>query len=80
LLCRFGNFIGEAEESENESHHAGHDADAYLDVEPAEEAEINDQQLMEVDGTSGSLVNRPGRKTDERNRGWPFKCGHIARR
>ena len=65
MLRRFGNFIGEAEESDNESHHAGHDADAYLDVEPAEEAEVNDQQLMEVDGMSGSLVNRSGQKTDE---------------
>ena len=48
---RFGNFIGEAEESEEESQQGVSGVDAYLDDEDVEEqATVNDQQLMEVDG------------------------------
>jgi hypothetical protein len=50
---RFGNFIGEAVESDEESSQgdaAG--ADAYVDFDADGEAasDVNDQQLMEVDG------------------------------
>ncbi len=48
---RFGNFIGEAEESEEESLHGANGHDAYIDDEEAEEDGVpNDQALMEVDG------------------------------
>ena len=51
LIGRFGNFIGEAEESEEESQHEDLGASAYvLDEEPEEEVGTNDQQLMELDG------------------------------
>jgi U5 small nuclear ribonucleoprotein component len=54
---RFGNFIGEAE-SEDDVQSTGEAADAYvLDDEDQEEAEVNDQQLMEVDdGPSNAVV------------------------
>ena len=49
---RFGNFIGEAEESEEESQPEVNGGNAYLDEDEAEEeAPENDQQLMEIDGT-----------------------------
>jgi hypothetical protein len=49
-FCRFGNFIGEAEESEDESQH-GVDAGAYVyDDEPEEAPEATGQELMEIDG------------------------------
>ena len=50
-FCRFGNFIGEPEESDVEEEVAD-DANQYLydDEEPDADAEVNDQQLMEVDG------------------------------
>ena len=48
---RFGNFIGEAEESEEESQHGGLGASAYVDdEEPDDNAGTNDQQLMALDG------------------------------
>ncbi len=51
VICRFGNFIGEAEESEEESQHGGIGADAYVyDEEPELETGVNDQQLMQLDG------------------------------
>ncbi|KAI9834795.1 MAG: hypothetical protein M1819_002881 [Sarea resinae] len=59
LYDEFGNFIGEVEESEEESHHGDVGADAYVyDDEVEEEAEPNDQQLMELDedGPSNSVV------------------------
>ncbi|KAI9850849.1 MAG: hypothetical protein M1838_004918 [Thelocarpon superellum] len=61
LYDEFGNFIGEAEESEEESHPDGVGADAYVyDDEPeAEEAAaVNDQQLMELDdeGPSNAVI------------------------
>lgn len=49
---RFGNFIGEAEESEDDSQH-GIDAGAYVYDDYPEEApeeEVTGQELMEVDG------------------------------
>ncbi len=52
LTCnRFGNFIGEVEESEDDSQH-GVDTGAYMyDEYPEEEApEVTGQELMEVDG------------------------------
>ena len=53
--CRFGNFIGEAEESEDESQNGvnGHDAYVY-DDDADEDGAPNDLQLMEIDG-SGDL-------------------------
>ena len=49
--CRFGNFIGEAEESEDESQHSVKGYDAYVyDDEADEDGAPNDQQLMEIDG------------------------------
>ncbi|KAI9853471.1 MAG: hypothetical protein M1824_001234 [Vezdaea acicularis] len=59
LYDEFGNYIGEAESSEEESQQGGAGADAYLqDEEPEEEAEVNDQQLMELDdeGPSNAVV------------------------
>ncbi|KAH0556207.1 hypothetical protein GP486_005862 [Trichoglossum hirsutum] len=50
LYDEFGNFIGEAEESEEESHRGDAGAEAYVHDEEEDEADDNDQQLMEVDG------------------------------
>lgn len=51
---RFGNYIGEAEESEEEDAAPTH-INQYLDDDDEEEAEVvNDQQLMEVDGMESS--------------------------
>ena len=48
---RFGNFIGEAEESEDESQQGTNGHDAYVfDDEADEDGVTNDQQLMEIDG------------------------------
>lgn len=57
---RFGNFIGEAEESEEEeSQHGGNGYRAYdLDDEEEEESPANKQQLVELDG-SDFLFCRP---------------------
>ena len=53
---RFGNFIGEAEESEEESQNGVNGADAYLDDDEVEnDAVDNDQQLMQLDGMITSL-------------------------
>lgn len=57
-LHRFGNFIGEAEESEEESQH-GATGDAYVfEDEADEDAVLNDQALMEIDedGPSNAVV------------------------
>jgi U5 small nuclear ribonucleoprotein component len=56
-LCRFGNFIGEAE-SDDDVQSTGEAADAYvLDDEDAEEEAANDQQLMELDdGPSNAVI------------------------
>src|SRR5437764_1317782 len=52
---RFGNFIGEAE-SDEDVQSTGEAADAYV-LDDEEEAEANDQQLMEVDeGPSNAVV------------------------
>ncbi|MCJ1252750.1 hypothetical protein MMC24_000556 [Lignoscripta atroalba] len=59
LYDEFGNFIGEAEESEEESQQGVSGVDAYLDDEDVEEqATVNDQQLMEVDedGPSNAVI------------------------
>lgn len=53
LTCpRFGNYIGEPEESEVEEDTADN-VNQYMYDEEAEEesAAVNDQQLMEVDGS-----------------------------
>ena len=54
---RFGNFIGEAE-SDEEVQTNGEAADAYdLDDDEPEDADVNDQQLMEVDeGPSNAVI------------------------
>lgn len=59
LLRRFGNFIGEPEESDVEDN-AADDPSQYLYDEEPEEA-VNDQQLMEVDGvhTRARLCSAP---------------------
>jgi U5 small nuclear ribonucleoprotein component len=50
LYDEFGNFIGDAEESEEEEQ-MDTTADAYLqDEEDENEAEANNQQLMHLDG------------------------------
>jgi U5 small nuclear ribonucleoprotein component len=50
LYDEFGNFIGEAEESEEESQN-GVDAGAYVYDDYAEGApEVTGQELMELDG------------------------------
>lgn len=52
LYDEFGNFIGEAEESEDDSQH-GVDAGAYVyDDYPEEAPEATGQELMEIDGKS----------------------------
>lgn len=49
--CRFGNFIGEAEESEDESQHGANGHDAYVFDDEVDDGGVpNDQQLMEIDG------------------------------
>lgn len=55
MYYRFGNFIGEVEESEDDSQH-GVDAGAYVyDEYPEEEAhETTGQELMEVDGMTST--------------------------
>lgn len=48
---RFGNFIGEAEESDDESQQGTNGHDAYVFDDDADEDGVpNDQQLMEIDG------------------------------
>ncbi len=54
ILYRFGNFIGEAEESEEESLNGANGHDAYVDDEAEEDGVPNNQALMEVDGQSTS--------------------------
>jgi len=50
LYDEFGNFIGEVDESEEEEQ-VDTTADAYLqDEEEENEAELNNQQLMQIDG------------------------------
>ena len=50
LYDEFGNFIGEAEESEDDSQH-GVDAGAYIyDDYPEEALETVGQEMMEIDG------------------------------
>ncbi|MCJ1412872.1 hypothetical protein MMC19_006972 [Ptychographa xylographoides] len=60
LYDEFGNFIGEAEESEEESQPDVRGVDAYLDDEDAveDEAAANNQQLMEIDedGPSNAVI------------------------
>ncbi|MCJ1444185.1 MAG: hypothetical protein MMC23_004686 [Stictis urceolatum] len=58
LYDEFGNFIGEAEESEEESEHGITGADPYLDEEPEDEAVANNQALMELDddGPSNAVI------------------------
>ncbi|KAA6415642.1 MAG: u5 small nuclear ribonucleo component [Lasallia pustulata] len=59
LYDEFGNYIGEAEESEEESQHGANGADAYVyDEEAEEDTAANDQQLMELDedGPSNAVV------------------------
>ncbi|PQE20381.1 U5 small nuclear ribonucleo component protein [Rutstroemia sp. NJR-2017a BBW] len=58
LYDEFGNFIGEAEESEEESQH-GNEASAYVyDEYPEEEAEVTGQELMDLDdeGPSNAVI------------------------
>jgi U5 small nuclear ribonucleoprotein component len=58
IICRFGNYIGEAD-SDEESHHSAQAADAYVyNDEPEEEEVVNDQQLMDLDndGPSNAVV------------------------
>ena len=61
VFRRFGNFIGEAEESEDESQQGANGHDAYVFEDEADEDGVrNDQQLMEIDGMHDSVsrVNR----------------------
>lgn len=55
-VSRFGNFIGEAEESEEESDHGANGHDAYVfDDEADNDGVPNYQQLMEIDGSCPSI-------------------------
>ena len=60
LYDEFGNFIGEAEESEEEDVQDGvNGEDAYLDAEDTDEDDLdNDQQLMQIDedGPSNAVI------------------------
>lgn len=49
-VFRFGNFIGEAEESEEESQDGAHVGGYVYDEDDEEEGPPNDQQLMQIDG------------------------------
>ncbi|KAI9765109.1 MAG: hypothetical protein M1840_007816 [Geoglossum simile] len=53
LYDEFGNFIGEAEESEEESDRGDAGAEAYVRDEEEDEADASDQQLMEIDDDEG---------------------------
>ena len=56
---RFGNFIGEPEESDEESQHEANGHDTYVfDNESEEDGAPNDQQLMEIDGI-GKVFSQP---------------------
>ncbi len=58
IYSRFGNFIGEAEESDEESQH-GATRDAYVDEDDADGDDVpNNQALMEIDedGPSNAVV------------------------
>lgn len=50
-VFRFGNFIGEAEESEEESQDGALGSGYVYDEDDEEEGPPNDQQLMQIDGT-----------------------------
>lgn len=52
MSSRFGNFIGEAVDSDEEGSQIEETtgADAYVDLDDDEPEERNDQQLMELDG------------------------------
>ncbi|KAI9783457.1 MAG: hypothetical protein M1816_001381 [Peltula sp. TS41687] len=59
LYDEFGNYIGEAQESEEESEHDRTHGDAYVDDDaPEDVVEVNDQQLMELDdeGPSNAII------------------------
>jgi len=54
IRSRFGNYIGEVDESDEEDLQQATAADAYLDDDDdqdEEEAVANDQQLMDLDST-----------------------------
>ena len=51
MTNRFGNFVGEVDESEEESEHGAPRADQYaFDDEEEQQEETDEQQLMELDG------------------------------
>jgi len=61
LYDEFGNFIGEVDESEEEEQ-VDTTADAYLqDEEEENEAEVNNQQLMQIDGMRRPSIARSPR-------------------
>jgi len=61
LYDEFGNFIGEVDESEEEEQ-VDTTADAYLqDEEEENEAEVNNQQLMQIDGMRRLQIAWPPR-------------------
>jgi len=49
-VLRFGNFIGEAEESEEDSQHGVDAGDYVYDDDPEEAPDVTGQELMEIDG------------------------------
>ena len=54
---RFGNYIGEVDESTEESQDGAQAGDQYLDVDEDEaEAEVNDQELMQLDEGRSNAV------------------------
>jgi len=62
LYDEFGNFIGEVDESEEEEEQVDTTADAYLqDEEEENEAEVNNQQLMQIDGMRRLQIAWPPR-------------------
>jgi len=78
LYDEFGNFIGEVDESEEEEQ-VDTTADAYLqDEEEENEAEVNNQQLMQIDGMCSFDVGQ--HCADTLIRRWAIKCSHPARR
>lgn len=76
---RFGNYIGEAESDEDQDDQAQptYKFDEAFDDEEEDEDEVNDQQLMEVDGMWCSLVPPFVRIAHSRVfYRWTFQRGH----
>lgn len=82
MRARFGNYIGEGGDSEEESQHGEVPAQNYVyDEESEEEQEVNDQQLMEIDGLTLPVLQYSACDWKlTQNRAGPFERCYITRR